>query len=155
MIRVTSHRKQLYYLRGGAYRSPLAGVGFTLGGLSMVGLPLLGGFVTKLFLADASFGLGPMNLIAFVILAISSVMNALYYIPVIILIWTPGNPLEEEAWAGASPYLTQPEESGASPALSTPVPFVIAAPVLMAGVVALGVFCAPVSALLAQGLTLL
>ena len=153
LIRVSGHHKQLYYLRGAAHRAPLAGVGFTVGGLSMIGLPLLGGFVTKLFLAQASLELGWQNLLAFGVLAISSVLNALYYLPVILLIWTHGNPLKEELDSGLrqAPCRSKPMDFD----LPLPPSFAVAAVCLMAGVVFLGVFFNPTADLIHQGLALL
>lgn len=88
LIDKSGHRKQLYALKGAAYRNRVSGIGFTLGAFSMVGLPLLGGFISKLFLADVFF-LGGWRLSGAVIaLGISSVLNALYYIPAVIRIWT-------------------------------------------------------------------
>ncbi|MCI6740681.1 MAG: hypothetical protein MR579_08150 [Bacteroidales bacterium] len=153
LIRVSGHHKQLYYLRGAAHRAPLAGVGFTVGGLSMIGLPLLGGFVTKLFLAQASLELGWQNLLAFGVLAISSVLNALYYLPVILLIWTHGTPLKEELDSGLrqAPCRSKPMDFD----LPLPPSFAVAAVCLMAGVVFLGVFFNPTADLIHQGLALL
>ena len=45
------HEKQLSALRGSAWRAPLAGLGFGVGALSMVGIPLFGGFAAKAGLA--------------------------------------------------------------------------------------------------------
>ncbi len=89
LIRVQGHEKSLYRLRGSARSDPLAGVLFTLGALSMVGIPLLGGFVVKFSLASASL-LNPNRMwIALIALAVSTVLNALYYVPAVIAIWTP------------------------------------------------------------------
>ena len=43
---------------GVSVRSPIAGVAFTIGALSMVGFPFLGGFVSKLNLAQAALDMG-------------------------------------------------------------------------------------------------
>jgi multicomponent Na+:H+ antiporter subunit D len=89
LIRVQGHEKSLYRLRGSARNDPLAGVLFTLGALSMVGIPLLAGFVVKFGLASASL-LNPNRMwIALIALAVSTVLNALYYVPAVIAIWTP------------------------------------------------------------------
>ena len=51
---VSGHHKSLKNLRGSAYRDIGAGLGFTVGALSMIGIPLFGGFVSKLYFASAA-----------------------------------------------------------------------------------------------------
>ena len=51
----------------------------------MVGVPLFGGFASKLYLASSASGTGYLFLIA---LAISSFLNALYYLPVLFRIYS-------------------------------------------------------------------
>ena len=90
LIRASGHQKKLYYLRGAAWRNLAAGLGFTVGGLSMVGLPLLAGFVTKLVLGQAALaeGIPQWQMIAaLAAIAVSSLLNAWYYLPVILQIW--------------------------------------------------------------------
>lgn len=83
---VSGHHRSLRNLRGSAYRDVTAGVGFTVGALSMIGIPLLGGFVSKLYLSEAAVGTRMMVPVLLVI-ALSSVLNALYYVPAILAIW--------------------------------------------------------------------
>lgn len=93
LIQASGHQKKLYYLRGSGRRCPIAGVGFTIGGLSMVGLPLLAGFVTKLVLGQAALENGlPFweMVLSLVAIAISSLLNAWYYLPAILQIWKGG-----------------------------------------------------------------
>ncbi len=138
LAEVSGHRKQMHYLRGAAHREKLAGVGFTAGGLSMIGLPLLGGFAVKFYLADTALMTGWKLWVALAALAVSSVLNALYYLPAIIQIWTPA------------------EESGAQKLkASHRRGFVVAAVALMIGCVVLGVCCSQVGELLMLGLGLL
>ena len=81
------HEKSLYRLRGVAHRDHLAGICFTLGGLSMIGIPLLGGFTAKFFFANAAV-MGVKMWITLLALCASSVLNALYYIPAILALWS-------------------------------------------------------------------
>ena len=93
LTEIRHHEKSMYRLRGVAHRDRTAGVCFTLGGLSMVGIPLLAGFTAKFYLADAAGG-NPMKMwAALLALCISSVLNAMYYIPAIVAIWS--HPLHE------------------------------------------------------------
>ncbi|MBR6020718.1 MAG: sodium:proton antiporter [Lachnospiraceae bacterium] len=78
-------------LRGAAYRHRIAGLGFAVGSLSMVGIPLLAGFTSKVYFAKAAFGVdsSPKMLIALIALAISTILNAMYFIGQMINIYTP------------------------------------------------------------------
>ena len=93
LIQASGHQKKLYYLHGAGRRCPAAGLGFTVGGLSMVGLPLLAGFVTKLVLGDAALAEGIpqwQSVVALAAIAVSSLLNAWYYLPAILQIWKAG-----------------------------------------------------------------
>lgn len=91
LSQLQGHEKSLYRLRGAARKDPFAGVCFTLGALSMIGFPLLGGFIAKYLFADAAT-LNPHKLwLALFALAASSVLNALYYVPALIALWTPSS----------------------------------------------------------------
>lgn len=136
------HNKHLYYLRGAAHRSLVAGFGFTLGGLSMVGIPLLGGFAVKFYLADSSM-IGEWKLwVALGALAISSLLNALYYLPVIINIWSKELHGDEDPLLGLRAKPSKPA-------------FILSVVVLSVGAVALGLLLAPVADFINTGLTLL
>ena len=91
---VSGHHRALKNLRGSAYRDVAAGVGFTVGALSMIGIPLLGGFVSKLYLSEAALE-SPMMAAVLLTIAGSTVLNALYYVPAIMAIWV--RPPWEEA----------------------------------------------------------
>lgn len=80
-------KKNLYYMRGIALHNPIAGIGYTIGGLSMIGVPLLAGFTSKIYFATAAM-LEPLKmLLVLLVLGISMVLNALYFLPSIIAIW--------------------------------------------------------------------
>ena len=88
----THHDKQLRALRGSAWNCPIAGFGFGIGALSMVGIPLFGGFAAKVNLSTASLFSDSKIALTLFVLALSSVLNALYYIPALINIWSEKNP---------------------------------------------------------------
>lgn len=83
--------KNLHDLRGTARKNPLAGIGFTVGGLSLIGIPMLAGFAAKYYLGMAAMGNPAVMLAVLLGLAGSSVLNALYYLPAIIGIWFPAD----------------------------------------------------------------
>ena len=91
LIRSAHGSKSLHDLRGTARVNPLAGLSFTIGGLSMIGIPLLAGFASKYYLAIAAVGDPDVMLMVLLFLAGSSVLNALYYLPAIIGIWFPAD----------------------------------------------------------------
>ena len=141
LAEASGHRKQMYYLRGAGHRAKLAGIGFTVGGLSMIGLPLLGGFAVKFFLADAALSGSWRMWVALGALAVSSVLNALYYLPAIIQIWTI-----REHGADDLPQL---------PAVKPGAAVAVSIVLLAVGGILLGVFCTPVGDLISTGLSLL
>lgn len=142
MANASYHHKHMYYLRGAAHRSPLAGLGFTLGGLSMVGLPLLGGFAVKFYLADSALAGSWQMIVALGALAASSVLNALYYLPIIVNIWSAKLHGDPDPLPGLRKKPVKPS-------------FAVSAVCLAIGAVVLGVFLQPVADFLAMGLSLM
>ena len=80
-------RKKWAALRGTGWLNPLAGIAFSVGGLSLCGLPLLAGFAAKYYLAMASMDSPEKMLAVLLVLGGSSVLNAMYYLPGIVAIW--------------------------------------------------------------------
>lgn len=76
-------------LTGAGYRNKLAGIAFTVGSLSMVGFPALSGFISKLLFAQAAIGDGWKMFPALIALAVSTVLNAIYFIKTVIRLYTP------------------------------------------------------------------
>lgn len=80
-------------LRGAGFRSPVAGVAFTIGALSMVGFPFLGGFVAKFNFALAAMETGDVRaLLVLLVLAISTSLNTVYFLRTVITLYR--KPLE-------------------------------------------------------------
>lgn len=89
LSQVSGESKQFEDLRGSGFRNKIAGIGFMVGALSMVGIPLFAGFISKLNFAHASI-LSPTKMIpTLVCLAISTILNAMYFIRATIVIYTP------------------------------------------------------------------
>lgn len=75
-------------LRGAAFRAPVCGAAFTVGSLSIVGVPLFAGFASKLYLSRACLGLSTRwAVIGLGVLAISTALNAAYFIVTIITLY--------------------------------------------------------------------
>ncbi len=89
---VSGNSKNFTDLKGSGYRNKLAGVCFTVGAFSMVGIPLLAGFTSKVYFAEAAFtAIDSKMIIALIALAISTILNAVYFIRAVISIYTPRN----------------------------------------------------------------
>ena len=78
-------------LQGSAYRDLNAGIAFIIGAFSMIGIPVFAGFAAKLFFAEAAVRSGSSKklILIMVVLAVSSLLNALYFIRTIIRIYSP------------------------------------------------------------------
>ena len=129
------HNKQLSALRGSGWSAPLAGIGFGVGALSMIGVPLFAGFTAKLGIASASVGGGEKTLLTLFVLALSSVLNAMYYMPALIAVWSGDR--------------SQAQRPGIDRA------FGIAAAALILCVLALGIFFQPLMNIISRGLELM
>ena len=82
-------------LTGAGIRNKLAGIAFTVGSLSMVGMPVFSGFISKLLFGQAAIGHDYKMLPTLIALAISTVLNAVYFMKTVIRIFTPVGKDEE------------------------------------------------------------
>lgn len=132
-----AHKKKLGNLRGAAHENKMAGVAFTVGALSMVGIPFFAGFAAKLMFADVSV-LGAKLFLALAVIALSTVLNAIYYIPAVIALWSRPSPEKRSV---------QPKNGG--------IAFSLCMVIFMGGVLFLGIFFDPVVSVIWNGLQLL
>lgn len=86
---VSGGSRKFIDLTGAAYRNKWAGVAFTVGSLSMVGVPLFSGFISKLLFAQAAVQNNGKMLPALIVLGISTILNAIYFMKTVIRIYTP------------------------------------------------------------------
>lgn len=86
---VSGGSRKFIELTGSAYRNKWAGVTFTVGSLSMVGVPLFSGFISKLLFAQAAVQINGKMLPALIVLGISTILNAIYFMKTVIRIYTP------------------------------------------------------------------
>lgn len=68
----------------------VSGIMFTLGGLSMIGIPLLSGFVSKLLFINGALD-NRFMVVVLVALAFSTLLNGMYYVPVIMRLFNKGD----------------------------------------------------------------
>ncbi len=142
LAEVSGDSLKFHSLQGSAHRDPPAGRFFTIGALSMIGIPVFAGFSAKLMFGEAVV-LGGVHWRIITVLAalgISSVLNAIYFIRTLIRIYSDQD---------------RPEEADASgvhvPARSRPG-FLFAGGVLSLLNLLLGLFSWMISDLIYRGL---
>ncbi|MCR5507704.1 MAG: sodium:proton antiporter [Lachnospiraceae bacterium] len=90
LVEVSGGSKDFSDLKGSAYRNTLAGFAFAVGAFSMVGIPLLSGFTSKVYFAEAAITSVKVKMwIAMITLAVSTILNAVYFIRAVISVYTP------------------------------------------------------------------
>ena len=90
---VSGGSRSFFEITGAGYRNRFAGVGFTVGALSMVGIPMFSGFVSKLLFAQAAVLIPNWKLFpTLIVLAISTILNAVYFLKTVVRIYTPVDP---------------------------------------------------------------
>ena len=78
LVAASGGHRDFNSLRAAAHRDPTAGCVFTVGALSMVGIPIFAGFIPKLYFAAAAFHMGWRTWAVLLALALST-----------LLIWVP------------------------------------------------------------------
>lgn len=86
---VSGGSRKFIELTGAGYRNKWAGAAFTVGSLSMVGMPLFSGFISKLLFAQAAVQNHVKMLPALIVLGVSTILNAIYFMKTVIRIYTP------------------------------------------------------------------
>mgnify|MGYP003317235792 CR=1 FL=1 len=76
-------------LRSSAHNNRTAGVAYTVGALSMVGIPLFAGFIPKLLFAISAFDNGAKTYFVLIALSISTILNVVYFLRTLINIYGP------------------------------------------------------------------
>ncbi len=93
--------KRFEDLTGSGYRNPMAGIAFTMGACSMVGIPLFSGFISKMLFAEAAVQNSLSKMLPTLIcLAISTVLNAIYFMKTVIRLYTPKSRKVKKTEAG-------------------------------------------------------
>ena len=88
-------------LTGSGFRNPMAGVAFSIGACSMVGIPLFSGFISKMQFAEAAVQNSLQKMLPTLIcLAVSTVLNAIYFMKTVIRIYTPVSKNMKKTQAG-------------------------------------------------------
>ncbi|MBQ2948993.1 MAG: sodium:proton antiporter [Clostridia bacterium] len=78
------------HLRGAFYHSPLLALAFSLGAINLTGIPLLSVFMTKVTLVQAAIDVGGRHMgLVLGAVAISTLLNAVYFLGTAVNLFTP------------------------------------------------------------------
>ncbi len=88
LTQVSGDSKKFRDLTGAGYRNKAAGLAFAVGALSMVGIPVFAGFMSKILFATAAVNTAGKSWIILIALAISTVLNAVYFLKTLLRIYT-------------------------------------------------------------------
>ncbi len=103
--------KKFEDLTGSGFRHPAAGIAFTIGACSMVGIPLFSGFISKMQFAEAAVQNSPAKMLPTMIcLAISTVLNAIYFMKTVIRLYTPASKKVRKTQAGEAAVVSIREQ---------------------------------------------
>ena len=130
-IYTASKKTEIGQLSGIGRRMPWTMTAFTIGALSMIGVPPTGGFVSKWFILAGA--LQADNYVAIFTIITSTVLNAAYFLPIVFI-----------AWFGRETEGTGPAHGEA------PLPVIIALTTTAALTILFFLFNGPVIALEAQ-----
>jgi multicomponent Na+:H+ antiporter subunit D len=84
-IYTASKKTEIGQLAGIGRRMPWTMTAFTIGALSMIGVPPTGGFVSKWFILAGAFQAD--NYVAIFTIITSTVLNAAYFLPIVFIAW--------------------------------------------------------------------
>jgi multicomponent Na+:H+ antiporter subunit D len=80
-IYVATHKTNVSELDGIGRQMPFTMLAFTLGALSMIGIPPLGGFISKWYLSLGAIEAKQLPIL--IVLAASTILNACYFMPIV------------------------------------------------------------------------
>jgi len=84
-IYTAAHKTEVSQLGGIGYRMPWTMTAFSIGALSMIGLPPLAGFLSKWYLLGGAWQ--SEHYAAMLVITISTLLNAAYFVPIIHAAW--------------------------------------------------------------------
>jgi len=93
LIEASDYCPKFHALNGAGHRDKVAGVAFTTGSLSMIGLPLFAGFSSKILFCFSALDShsNVVTVIALIVLAVSTLLNALYFLRTVVRLYMPVN----------------------------------------------------------------
>ncbi len=130
-IYTAAKKTEIHQLAGIGRRMPWTMTAFTIGALSMIGVPPTGGFVSKWYILAGAFQSN--NYLAIATIIASTVLNAAYFLPIVFAAWFGREAVDNKLEHGEAP-----------------LPMVIALTVTAALTIGLFIFNGPVITLAAQ-----
>jgi multicomponent Na+:H+ antiporter subunit D len=101
-IYTAAKKTEVWQLKGIGRRMPWTMAAFTIGALSMIGVPPTGGFVSKWFILAGAFESD--NYVAIDTIIGSTVLNAAYFLPIIFAVWFSREDPEQKLDHGEAPW---------------------------------------------------
>jgi multicomponent Na+:H+ antiporter subunit D len=101
-IYTASKKTELAQLHGIGRRMPVTMTAFTIGALSMIGVPPTAGFVSKWYILAGAFQAD--NLMALATIIASTALNAAYFLPIIYATWFRPDTTPPERSHGEAPF---------------------------------------------------
>ena len=101
-IYTAARKTEVWQLKGIGYRMPITMTAFTIGAISMIGVPPTAGFVSKWYILAGAFQAD--NYVAVMTIIASTALNAAYFLPIIYMAWfqresePPATPHGEAPW---------------------------------------------------------
>jgi multicomponent Na+:H+ antiporter subunit D len=102
-IYTAAKKTELWQLRGIGRRMPWTMGAFTVGALSMIGVPPTAGFVSKWYILAGAFQ--AENLLAIFTIITSTALNAAYFLPIIYMAWFAPEETGSKAHGEAPPLV--------------------------------------------------
>ena len=96
-IYTAAKKTEVWQLRGIGWRMPITMTAFTIGAISMIGVPPTAGFVSKWYILAGAFEAD--NYIAIMTIIASTALNAAYFLPIVYMAW-----FERETEAPVKPH---------------------------------------------------
>ena len=84
-IYTAAHKTNISQLNGIGYRMPWTMAAFSIGAISMIGLPPTAGFLSKWYMLMGAFQ--EQQVVAILVIIASTLLNAAYFIPIIYAAW--------------------------------------------------------------------
>ena len=106
-----SNSKSVEDLKGLGHIYRYSALCYSIGAFSLVGFPLLSGFISKLLLGSASVGSGPMQWIALSALAVSTILNAVYFLKTVIFLYIPPELVRKDRPVGVESLKNEEEKN--------------------------------------------
>jgi len=101
-IYTAAHKTEVSQLDGIGWRMPWTMGAFTVGALSMIGLPPAAGFISKWYMLQGALSTEQWN--AVVVIAASTLLNAGYFLPIIYRAFFVKPPADDEHPHGEAPW---------------------------------------------------